>query len=181
MNRPWTLERIYSKCRSEPGEPCQIWLGMAPEGYPRVAVRDPSYASGQRQIFVRRLVYELAKGRPAPSGRRHVLVAKCGHDLCVSEDCLQLITRSQLVQAVADTGAFASVKHRAAIAAGRRRSSHLTDEAIQQLRASAKITKEQAAQLGISRAYAYSIRSGRSRIDYTSPFAALQPGQCGRK
>lgn len=181
MSRPWTLERIYARCTCEPGDPCRLWQGMAPGGYPRLNVTDPSYPHGQKQLNVRRLVYRLAKGREAPAGRTHVLVPACGNTLCVSELCLQLQPRAKLIQALADGGTFRTVTRRAAIAAGKRRGSRVDDAAVAELRASATITAEQAQRLGISRGYAYAIRSGKARIDYSSPYAALQAGQCGRK
>lgn len=181
MSKPWTLERIYARCKSEPGEVCQIWQGTAPEGYPRISVKDPAYASGQRQINVRRLVFKLANGREAPSSRKLVLVPSCGNERCVSAECLQVVTRSRLLRAVAATGIYQSVKHRAAVSKGRSRSQRLTDQDVAQLRASDRLAREDAQRLGISRSYTHLIKIGQRRIDYASPFASLLPGQCGRK
>jgi hypothetical protein len=179
MSTLWTLERIYARCEVDE-DGCRIWQGaMTKEGrYPITQVQDASKPHGQRQVHVRRMVWELAKGKPARSGPRYVLVAECGKNRCVDEGCLQLLSKSTRLKQTAATGIFANVMHRAKVAQGRRRQSKLSDEQVSLLRARAAAGEpvdELAIEYGLSRGYAYAVIRGKNRGDFTSPFAALIP------
>jgi len=185
-----SLERIYAKCEPEPREDgregfCMLWTGGMSSGggrggigrrYPVAQARDETKASGQRQVHVRRRVWELSRSQPAKAGPRWVLVATCGHERCVAEDCLKLLAKgARLRQAVAKDGAFKSIAFRAKVAEGRRRESKLTDEAVAELQAGAEPLRVLASRHGISLGYAYAVWRGEHRVDYRSPLAALLP------
>jgi hypothetical protein len=170
----WTLERIYARCE-ETEEGCLLWNGGMAKRYPIAQEPAPDRAHGQRQIHVRRKVWELAKGKPAPAGPRYVLVAKCGEERCVAEDCLKLITKGERLKQAVKAGAFQSLVFRARVAAARRRNSKLSDDGAAEIRSSNEPGHVLAARHDISAGYACAIKAGTSRRDYSSPFAALQP------
>ncbi len=172
----WTLERIYAHCvDNEDG--CMLWKGGMSKRYPICQEPAPDRPHGQRQVHVRRKVWELAKGAPAPTGPKYVLVANCGHARCVAEDCLVLMTKGKRLRQAAVGGR--SLAYRAAVAAGKRRGSKLSDEAVAGVFGSDEKVRAIAARLGISVGYASALRRGLARRNYSSPFAALQaaPGR----
>lgn len=179
MSTPWTLERIYARCEVDE-DGCRLWTGstMKDGKYPIAQVQDATRPHGQRQVHVRRMVWELAKGKPAKSGPRYVLVAKCEKPRCVDEDCLQLLAKSTRLKQTAATGIFANVIHRAKVAEGRRRGSKLPDDQVARLKARAAAGERVdslAIEYGVSKGYAYAVIRGTNRGDYTTPFAALIP------
>lgn len=168
-----SLELIYGKC-IEDGE-CRLWQGAMNRQYPIHQMKDPTKKHGQRQVHVRRRVWELAKGQQAKPGPRYVLVANCGNDRCVSEACLQVITKSKRLRQVAATGVFSSLAFRAKVSAGRRRGSELSDDAVSEIRTSEEPVAVLAERHSLSKGYTYAVKQHRNRRDYTSPFAALLP------
>lgn len=174
----WTLARIYGHCDDEDG--CRLWNGaLLKKRYPICQEPAPERPHGQRQVHVRRLVWELATGAPAPAGPKYVLVARCGHERCVAEDCLVLMTKGRRLRLAAAGGR--SLAYRAKVAAGRRRGSKLSDEAVAGVFGSEEKVEAIAARLGISVGYASALRRGEARRDYTSPFAALQAAPARRR
>jgi hypothetical protein len=176
----WTLERIYAHCEESDG--CMLWKGgMIKDRYPIAQEPAPELKRNQRQIHVRRKVYELAKGHPAPSGPRWVLVAKCGEDRCVAEGCLQLMTKGKRLHLAYEQGTLLTAAHQAKVAATRRERSKLPENGAAAIRESTEPGHVLAARHGISEGYALAIRSGARRRDHSSPFAALQAVQGRRR
>lgn len=170
-----SLESIYGNCQGSPDDDCRLWRGAMANRYPVSTMRDDSKASGQRQVHVRRRVWELAKGQPAPAGPRYVLIATCGHDRCVSEKCLKLVTKAQRLRQAAARGAYSSPAFRAKVAAAKRAGSKLSDAGVAELQAGLEPVRVIAQRLNLSVGYAYAVQRGEHRRDYSGPFAALVP------
>lgn len=170
----WSLEKIYNRCVPDDG--CMLWQGaMAADRYPIAQEPAPDKPHGQRQVHVRRKVFELARGTPAPAGPRYVLVATCDKARCVAEGCVQLQTKGARLRQAVKAGAFKSPAFRAKVAAGRRRDSDLSDDDVAAILASDEPVRVLADRYGISLGYAYAVQRGKNRRDYSSPFAALVP------
>jgi hypothetical protein len=136
---------------------------------------DRERPTGQRQVHVRRMVWELARGAAAPPVPKYVLVPRCGHALCVADGCLEVMTKRKRIRQAVEAGAFDSLAFRAAISAGRSRDSVLQGEGLDRLRYGEEPVPALASELGVSLGYAYAVRSGVNRRDYTAPFAGLVP------
>lgn len=181
MTWSWSLEKIYGKCvaDADPDQPqqppCMLWQGGMAKKYPVLQEQDASRPHGQRQVHVRRKVFELAKGKPAPAGPRYVLVATCGKERCVAEGCLEVLTKAKRIRQVAAQGVFQTPAFRAAVAEGRRRNSDVDEATVAEIRASTEPGRVLAARHGLSPGYVYAIKRGQHRRDYRSPFAALVP------
>src|SRR4051812_30368660 len=131
----WTLDRIYSRCTDDEGDGCRLWQGGMSKRYPICQEPAPERSHGQRQVHVRRLVWQLAKGAPAPVGPKWVLMASCRDDRCVADAHLVLLTKAKRLRMEAEENGR-SLAYRAAVAAGRRRNSDLTDADVAAIRAS---------------------------------------------
>ena len=175
----WTLSKIRARC-TECGD-CLLWPGGMMSGkYPIATEAVPGQPGQQRQIYVRRRVWELAKGKAAPPSPRFVLTTRCKSLRCVAPDHLVLMSKSKRLRQAVKEGAFQSVAYRAKVSAGRRRRSKLPDDAAAQIRASSEPGSVLAARHGISVGHACAIKAGTARRDYSSPFAALQPAPSRR-
>lgn len=158
-----TLPAIRLRCR-DCGD-CWQWLGA------KVHQRHPVITIQGVQHYVRRLVWQLKHGKPVPPKMR--ITASCDNTDCVNPEHVVARSGRQIAKRTAADGAFSTHAFRAKVALGKRRNSKLSDADVQRVRASTGDVAPLADELGISKAYAYMLRSGRFRVDYSNPFAQL--------
>jgi hypothetical protein len=163
MSGIYLMEKIRARCE-ENGD-CLLWPGA-------ITTRGPVVTLEQRQIQLRRVVWEDDHQKPFPPDR--VASIDCGHINCLAAEHIIARTRAQLVART--NRLHASAGRSAKIANGKRRGSKLTDEAAEDIRTSALLPQELADKHSITKAYVYMIRAGRFRRNYSSPFAGLLLG-----
>lgn len=160
-----TLDAIKARCIEE-GE-CWIWQGALNAcGYPIMKAK--GVKSGC--LLVRRVAISL-DGRP-PKPRQPVM-ASCDDKRCCNPACLKLSTYAAAGKRAAKKGAFSSATRRSKIAESRRTHSKLTQEQVQEIRASTESGPVLAARYGIVKSTVSGIRRGELRRDYYNPFAGL--------
>lgn len=127
---------------------------------------------GSRRLRqVRRVVLEL-QGKKIDG---LLAIAKCRTRLCVNPAHAVAVTRSALQQLTAKETRYGQrLSRRAALAAARRKTAVLTEEAVAKMRASGLTTHQAAQAFGCSQSAAADAMAGRSWRDYSSPFAALE-------
>jgi hypothetical protein len=129
----------------------------------------PVISIGNRKIYTKRRLLELA----GKNIEGLCVTNKCGNTSCVNPKHLQIATKAHIIQRTAATGVFSSTAVRARVAAGKRKTSKLSQEAAFEIRNSNEPVPVLAAKHGISDAYGYMIRRGQFRKDYSNPFAGL--------
>jgi hypothetical protein len=165
-----TLEDIKARCRNaneiEEGD-CWIWDGFAQKKkFPR------AWINGEL-VYLRRYVYELGVGQIQP---KRVIGMKCDDTLCLNPDHMAAKSKQQSVRAWAKKGAYCGEKSRGKIAAIMRERSKLSQQDIEEIRATSSST-EAAQRFGISVEYAYQIRTYKRWRDLkANPFAGLFQG-----
>lgn len=156
MSRAITLEYLLSNTKEEGN--CMVWQGRSYNGCPKCRIDGNSR-------HVRREVYEQVYGElPA----RLQVGVKCKTPLCVAPDCLVARTRSAAMKVAKFTAAG-----RAANVAAARRRAKLTIEVARQIRASDKPSAVLDRELGLFAGCASRIRTNRSWVDHSNPFAGL--------
>lgn len=160
-----TLDEIKSRCIEE-GE-CWIWQGALNAcGYPIMKAK--GVKSGCQ--LVRRVVVTLDGRTPKP---RQPVIASCDDRRCCNPACLKLSTPSAVGKRAAKKGAFSGASRRSKIADSRRTRSKLTQEQVQEIRASTESGPILAARYGVVKSTVSGIRRGELRRDYSNPFAGL--------
>jgi len=101
-----------------------------------------------------------------------VVSPTCGNPMCVNPEHLQARTIAQARAAAAERGAYLNRARMRKSALTKRARSRITDETIAAIKA-AKNSPEAARLTGVSVSYAWSIRVGRARQDYSNPFIGL--------
>ena len=160
MSGAYLMEKIRARCE-ENGD-CLLWPGA-------ITTRGPVVTLNQKQIQLRRVVWEDAHQKPFPSDR--VASVDCGHINCLADTHIIARTRAQLVART--NRMHASAGRNAKIANGKRRDSKLSEEAAEEIRTSGLSAQEMAEKHSITKAYVYMIRAGHFRRNYSSPFAGL--------
>jgi hypothetical protein len=129
----------------------------------------PAFTLNGKKLYVKRYLAELdgknVKGR--------VVTSDCKNKLCVNPAHLVVLTRAQLVNRTAASGAWSTAAVRAKVAHGIRAKSKLSQDAAREIRMSDEPIKVLAARHGITGSYVGMIRAGYCRKDYGSPFAGL--------
>ena len=154
----YLMDRIRARCR-EDGD-CLIWTGAMNERGPVVTV-------DRKQLSVRRVAWEERNGKPFPTGK--VASVDCEDKACIEHIVPR--TRSQLNART--NRRHSSIARAAKVSATKRQNSKLSDADVIEIRMTDRPMKEIAAEKGISTVYAYLIRRGDFRRDYSSPFAGL--------
>jgi hypothetical protein len=157
-----TLDRLKAKC-DEIGD-CWIWLG-AHDGKGR-----PVCVHNGKRISPRRLARQFTEGREIP--RQMVTACRCGDNKCISPACSVVVTTKTAHRMAADRGAYSNAARDRRMALTKRAASPYGDEAIEAVRLAESATVA-AKETGMSPSHAKAIRAGRSRKDYSSPFAGL--------
>ncbi len=171
---PCTADHLALRTR-EVGT-CHEWTAtLMKQQYPIISLRvpGPDGAPVQRQFYVRHLAWWLRHGKPPAVTPKRVITNTCGNTRCINPAHLRLVDKATVLRRTAAQGAWQGHAFAAAVSAGRRRHSKLSDEAAAEIRASTAPLAELASKHGISRAYACMIRRGRFRRDYANPFAGL--------
>lgn len=151
-----TLDEIKARCE-EVGE-CWIWQqGVNSAGVPIARSRN-------KTVPVRREVAYLDHGREAPKG--YFVISACQDRRCVAPECARVLSASQYVRWLNDTGRFntPAVAIAKSVAAAAR--SALSNEAAREVRDSIRAGADRgevAREYGISRSYANRIAKGRYR------------------
>jgi hypothetical protein len=157
------LARIQS--RTEEVGDCWEWQG-ALQAYSRVPVMSHK---GKHQC-VRRWVAQ-AVGHDVEG---KVVTYRCGNNLCVNPEHLQLMTKSALHQRVSRQQVHKiNMANRIRIAEARRANAKLTPEQVQAIRDDPRLQREIAKDYGITQPTVSSIKRGEIWRDYTNPFIQL--------
>lgn len=157
------LEDIRTHCTEE-GK-CWLWNGGC-DGHGR-----PQCRHGGKTAYVRRLVRELADGKPVP---RHLETAcACGRKLCVSPECSVATTPKRRAQMASQRGAFRNVNKAIKCALTKRAKSHISDELVKWIKDAPGTCRDIAHGAGISLSHIKAMRNGTARKDYSNPFAGL--------
>lgn len=170
------IDADYIRLRTSECGDCLEWTStLNAGGYPvgTFRTRGPEGQPGQRQYYVRHLVWWLQRGAPPPVDTTHYITTTCGNPLCVASAHLVRKTRSRAVREAAARGAFKSLAFRAKVSQGRTRNSKLSPADVARIRTHTGALKPLANELGISESYAAMIRRGKNRRDYSTPFAGL--------
>lgn len=154
------MEKVRARC-VECGD-CLLWPGA-------MTTRGPVLTLAQKQVQLRRCVWEHAHGKPFPPDR--VTSIDCENANCLADNHIVARTRAQLNARTLKRRT--SVSRNARIAMTKRKSSKLSDHGAEDIRTSGLPPQEAADKWGVSKAYVYMIRAGRFRRDYASPFAGL--------
>lgn len=164
MGRPrfQTLERIKSHCE-EVGD-CWIWSGSE-DGRGR-----PVCCHNGRRRPVRRVARELADGKPVPAHMQ--TTSRCGDILCVSPHCSVVATPKTTHRLAVERGSYKHPDSDIRMTMNKRAKSHITDETVALIRASAS-SRTAHAETGVSLSHCKAIRRGSARRDLSSPFAGL--------
>lgn len=157
------IKEIKSRC-DEVGN-CWFWNGSL-DGHGR-----PQKRHKGKTVYVRRLVRELADGKPVP--RSLVVAAECGHKLCVSPECSVATTTRRKAQMAAKRGAYSSPAKAAKMAVMKRSQSWITDELVDQIRVAPGPASRIAAETKVSLSHVKAIRRGDARRPIGTPFAGL--------
>lgn len=170
----------YLRLRATECGDCLEWRAtVSKEGYPIINLRVPQpgqAAKVQKQYYVRHLVYWLKHGRPVPLDRRFSLVTTCRNKLCIAPDHVERWSKTRINKQSRAKGAWQSTAFAAKVAITLRRKSRLSDESVARIRTHEGALRELADELQISLAYAYMIRRGKCRRDYSNPFSQLLAG-----
>ena len=170
------IDADYIRLRTRECGDCLEWASTRNRaGYPvcTFRTRGPEGQPGQRQYYVRHLVWWLQRGALPPKDRSYYITTSCGNPLCVASAHLVRKTRSKALREAAARGAFQSLAFRAKVSQGRTRNSKLSTADVARIRTHAGARKPLADELGSTEAYAAMIRRGQNRRDYRTPFAGL--------
>lgn len=160
------IERIL-KSVEEVGE-CWEWQGCLQSRSPVPTMRFQNKVKP-----VRRFIAE-AMGKDM---RGKVATYKCGNELCVHPDHVEVITRQKLQKRVAKAAQYHSNPVRLKKLSDRaRQRSKLTPEIVEAVRTAEGTQRQVAARFGITQATVSAIRLGKTWRDYTNPFTALIGG-----
>lgn len=160
-----TLDSILAKCDEDAG--CWLWKGALGHGVPSLCVE-------RKTMPVRRYIAQHIQGRRVAG---LAATASCMNALCVSPDCLVLVTRSQLQKMWADHLGYHSNpvrNHKLALRA-REHSPH-SDETVALVRKlSETLTQREIAQrLGLNFDFVNKLVRNKLRRDYAAnPWAGL--------
>jgi hypothetical protein len=157
----YLMDKVRTRC-TEDGD-CLRWSGA-------MTTRGPVVTVAQKQIQLRRIVWEDAHGTPFPSDR--VASMDCDNPDCLHAEHIIARTRAQLNARTLRR--HTSIGRNAKIAHTKRKASKLSDEGAEDIRTSELPAQELADKWGISKTYVYMIRGGRFRRNYASPFAGLR-------
>lgn len=161
-----TLETIKARCTTE-GD-CWIWPARAKRNGKTEA---PVCRHGGKVVKVRRLVRELADGKPVPS--KLDVPSRCGNRLCVSPKCSLKVSIKRSRQMQIERGHLNDPASIAKRAATRRATSRFSEADIEQVRTSTESCAKAGAAVGMTKAYAHAVRTGLWRSTANNPFAGL--------
>lgn len=143
---------------------CLIWTGPVIQGGAPVVTVD------RKKLYVKRHYLQLTG---MVLGKK-LATSSCANQLCVNHDHLVALTKTQLAKRTAASGAWSTPAIKARVAQGLRARSKLSQESVLAIRTSDEPVKVLAARHDISEAYAYMIRRGDWRRDYSAtPFSGL--------
>lgn len=153
----WLQERVFER------DGCWIWKGAtSADG------TNPKCKVNGKSAYVRRVVYQLVRGKPIPSG--FVGGVSCDCHLCVHPEHViakrpgkDLKGRKQPASVV--------IK----IANTRRANSNIPHEVIQKILEGNESIREATKKYGVSHSYIGALRRGEWRKDFSNPFAGLMP------
>ena len=157
-----TQRKVQDRCIEE-GD-CWIWQGCVCGRGQR-----PCVNWGGKTRYVQRVVWESQHG---PVKRGLVVTPSCGNRLCVSPNCLKLVTNKTSKQMAAARGAFSNPSKIRRSALTVRARSWITEEMVQQIKA-ARTGKEAHEATGVSLSHCKAIRRGAARASFANPFSGL--------
>jgi len=157
------LKLIKSRCTEEGS--CWLWTG-AQDGHGR-----PQMRYDGKVVYVRRMVRELADGKPIPPGL--VAASHCGQKLCVSPLCSCVATDKKRAQMAAARGAFGGAARTRKMTAAKHAKSRITPDMVQAIRMAPPPCSRISAEVGVSLSHVKAIRRGTARRDLVNPFFGL--------
>lgn len=125
-------------------------------------------------VNVRRALYRLSKG-VFPHAARGVST-NCTNNLCVNPALLVQLSKLQLVERAAKAGKFSGVTTGLKIAAAKRKTSKLSQEAVRDIMTRTEKASVYATLYGISESYVHMLWNGQFRQEHGTPFAGLFTG-----
>jgi len=122
---------------------------------------------------VRRAVYQIKHG-VENIGTNRCIVTICT-ERCLNHECLKSVSKGSVVRRTVQRGKLHGVLHRAAITQSRRErgDAKLNMEKAREIRASNMTPTQLEKELGVSRQTISQIRSGRTWVEASNPFAGL--------
>lgn len=157
------VKRIYDRCE-EYGD-CWEWQGAF-----QSKNITPTIHYERRVLAVRRLIAEQ-QGHDMTD---KIATYKCGNQLCVNPDHIQVTTRKKLAKRMASELKYHSNPVRMKkLSDSARTRGKLTIEIVRQIREAPGSQRQIAAQFGISQATVSAILRGSSWREYSNPFAQL--------
>jgi len=157
----YLMDKIRSRCVEE-GD-CLLWPGAIND-------RGPVATVAQKQLSLRRVVWEHAHGRAWQSDR--VASVSCENANCLNHEHIVPVTRSHLVSRT--NKRHNSIARAARVAAGKRKSSKLSDAGVLDIRTSEERTEVLAKRWDVSEAYVRMLKRNEFRHDFSSPYHQLQ-------
>lgn len=161
-----TLDTIKARCTLE-GD-CWLWPKST---RPNAKPRTPNVRHNGKEVGVRRLVRELADGRPIP--HKLEAVARCANLLCVSPQCSMKVSTKRCRQIQIERGHLVNAASKAKRAATLSATSKYSDAVIEQARTAPGSVRQVAAELGMHFTYVHYLRHGKARQAHRNPFAGL--------
>lgn len=160
------VKRIYDRCE-EYGD-CWEWKGAL-----QSKSVTPVIHYERRVVAVRRLIAEQQGHYMADK----IATYKCGNQLCVNPDHIQVTTRKKLAKRMASELKYhANPVRMKKLSDAARRRGKLTIEAVRQIREATGSQRQIAAQFGVSQATVSVILRGSSWREYSNPFSQLFGG-----
>lgn len=160
-----TLESILAKCDEDAG--CWIWKGGLGHGVPTLSVN-------RKTMPVRRYIAQHLQGRRVAG---LLATSSCMNPLCVSPDCLVLVTRAQLQKMWANhLGYHHNPVRNAKIAQQARANSPHSDETVALVRQMSETLtqREISRRLGLNFDFVNKVIRNKLRRDYAAnPWAGL--------
>lgn len=154
------LERFEVKYVIDPDTLCWIWIATRhPKGYGLFGFQ-PEGKSKSTPTLAHRASWELFVG-PIPNGLK--VLHNCDNPPCVNPDHLFLGTQQDNMNDMATKGRRSSACFGAQLLGSANRNSKLSDEQVEEIRASTESHEEIARQLGLNANYVGKIRNGKAR------------------
>lgn len=151
----WLQARVIER------DGCLVWNLSCAGG-----TNNPQANIGGTMVKVRRLIWELSRGKKIPS--KVEIRSECEHDKCVHPDHLVASKRGAALK-----GKEKTMLQRIKIANSMRKRSAYKEELIEQIRSEYTTHAEASRKTGISESHVRGIRNNLYRCDYSNPFAGL--------
>jgi hypothetical protein len=153
-----TIEKILARCDEDAD--CMIWLGC------RGQTNQPKTGNGS----VRRIAWTLVNGEiPA----KRLVTVTCGHSMCLNPDHLALTTKSAVIRKVLSRLDVKVRKTASSRRSTRASLGKITMEIARDIRASDKLGRDWARELGVSESLVSLVKRGKTWKEPANMWAGL--------